>query len=161
MDSKPFRRYEAGELHPLTVKAHSSVSEPFEDPDAVVIPTPVEALRDVPPCFEQFAAGAVERLETTLQPKYVQFDPALLLLLARLVAEIFLACTAAKVTTKLTRIQQFPYGLLARRVHREIVQRLPDSIIEQSERDQVAKALLDHAVANIAAVPTFYPNTPV
>ncbi len=84
-------------------------------------------------------------------------DPLLLLALARLAAQIFLACTEAAAYRKLRRMRFFPHGLLATKVRSDVTELLEAKALgsvaadatpedQAADRRELANLYVDYAI---------------
>lgn len=97
------------------------------------------------PAYSDFVAAA----HAATSPAICQvLDPVLLLALARIAAEIFLACTAPKARLKLARMKVFPHGFLANRIQKQIAARLEATVPDAAARQHMASVYLQYAVDN-------------
>jgi hypothetical protein len=97
------------------------------------------------PAYLDFVAAA----HAGTSPQLVRaIDPLLLLALARIAAEIFLACTAPKAKLKLARMKVFPHGFLANRIQKQIAARLEATVPDSAARQHMASVYLQYAIDN-------------
>lgn len=93
------------------------------------------------------AAGALERSDPTVRNRVAAIDPSLVITLARLVAQIVLACTSDKAAAVVARVKERPRGIVANRLRRRLVAKMPDSL--GRDREDLATSLMNQATEHL------------